>query len=279
MSWKIVADSAADINKNYQPDGDVAIAEVPLSIQVGMNEYVDTHDLDRDQLLEAMYNEHSASTSSCPSPKMFADAYEDADNIIVVTMSHKLSGTYNAANLAKRMTLEKYPNKKIHIVDSLGTSGVEHLLVEKANELINQGKSFEEVVDELEKYRDSIFTLFTLSNYDNLIKNGRMSKLTGLLAKGLNIRIVGIGDEGELKILHKVRGEAKAIAKLVDQMAKQKDLTGANVVISHVKNNPGATVMKHLIEKRHPEVNSVRIIDAGGLNSYYGENKGIIVGF
>lgn len=279
MTWKIVADSAADMNTNYTPDGDTKIEEVPLIINVGNHQYVDSHDLDTNKLLHAMYEEEGASTSACPSPKAFQDAYEDADNIIVITMSSKLSGTYNAADLARRMTLEDHPDKNIHIVDSLGTSGVEHLLVKKANELISEGKSFEEVVKEIEEYNKSLVTLFTLSNFDNLIKNGRMSKLTGLLAKGLNIRIVGIGDEGELKILNKVRGEAKSIAKLVEQMGKEKDMTGVDVVISQVHNNAGATAMKHLIEKKYPEVNSVEIIDAGGLNTYYAENEGIIVGF
>lgn len=280
MSWKLVPDSAADVRKSdFKPDENILIEEAPLTISVGEKDYIDDKDLDVHELIEAMYNESSASTTACPSPASFEKAFEEADNIIAVTLSHKLSGSYNAAELAKRITQEKFPEKNIHVVDSLSTAGQELLIVEKANELIQEGKSFPEVVEELEKYRDSLETLFILSNYDNLVKNGRLNRFTGFIAKKLNIRIVGEGDDGELKILHKVRGEAKSIAKLVEEMGKKKNLKGANVVITEVENKPGAIAMMHLMEKKYPEINSINIIEAGGLNSYYAEKGGLIVCF
>lgn len=280
MSWKIVPDSAADVRKSdFVPDEEILIEEVPLTITVGNKDFIDDEELDTGVLIEEMYNESSASTTSCPSPAKFEEAFMEGDNVIAVTLSHKLSGSYNAAELAKRTVHEKFPEKNIHVVDSLSTCGQELLIVEKANELIKEGKSFPEVVDDLEQYRDSLETLFILSSYDNLIKNGRLNRFAGFIAKKLNIRIVGEGDNGELKILHKVRGEAKAIAKLVEEMGKMKNLDGANVVIAEVQNKPAAIAMMHLMEKKYPQINSINIIEAGGLNTYYAEKGGIIVSF
>lgn len=279
MSWKIVLDSSADLNDSFIPAEDVTVDEVPFIIHVQDDEYTDDKNLDTNVLMDAISAEKEASTTSCPSPGMYEKAFEDGDKIIAVTISHKLSGSYNAAELAKRTIQEKFPEKEIHIVDSLSTGGQEYLIAEKANELIAEGKDFDEIVKELEKYRDSLKTLFTLNSFDNLIKNGRLSKFKGLLAKSLKIRIVGEGHYGELKILHKVRGEAKAISTLVEEMKKMKDMKGQNVIILEADNMAGATAMKHLIQKKYPDVGNIRIFRCGGLNSYYAERGGLIVGF
>lgn len=279
MTWKIVADSAADIDEGYVPSSGAKFEEVPLSILVNDKEFVDNHDLETGEMLETIYSTKEASTTACPSPEAYRQAFLDADNVIVVVLSKNLSGSFNAAHLARQMVLEQFPDKKIHIIDSHSTCGPEYLIVQKANELIEEGKPFEVVVDELEEYRDSLETLFTLSRYDNLIKNGRLNKLVGKLIKALNIRIVGKETDGMLDVFSKVRGEAKAIKTLVDEMSKLKNMDGANVIIANVNNNAGATAMKHLIEKKYPDVNSVKILKAGGLNSFYAEDQGLIVGF
>lgn len=279
MSWKIVTDSSADLTPDFKPAQDIRVEEVPLTIRVGVNEYIDDATLDTAELLKAMQNEKQVAKTACPAPGQWAKAFEDADDIIAVTMSSKISGTNNAAQLGRDMVLEEYPDKNIHIVDSLSTSCAEMLIAEKAEELIAEGKPFKDVVQELEAYRDSLQTLFVLENYDNLIKNGRLNKLVGKLAKKLNIRIVGEGHNGELKVLHKARGEAKAYAKMVEEMPKKKDLTGAKVVIGESNNKAGATAIKHLIEKKYPQIDSVRIIPLGGVNSFYAEDGGIILAY
>lgn len=279
MSWKIVTDSAADVSPDFVPEGDILFEEVPLTLTIGEKDYVDNDDLDTMELMKAMQAESKATTSSCPSPNMYKKAFEEADNVIAVTLSHNLSGSYNAAELAKKLVLEEHPEKNIYVVDSHATAGVEVLIAEKAAQLINEGKEFDEICKELEDYADSLDTIYTLCNYGNLIKNGRMSKIAGLLAKGLKIRIIGDEQDGKINLLHKIRGEAKSIAKLVDVMGQKKDMTGLDVVIHESNNLAGATAMKHLIEKKYPEVNSVRITSCGGLNSYYAEDGGLIVGY
>ncbi len=281
MAWKIVADSSADVSKDFKPKGDTTFEEVPLTMIVGPKEFVDNHDLDVEELIQAIDEYPEASTSSCPTPDSYKKAFEEenADKIIAVTISSGLSGSYNSAQLAKSLVQEKMPEKEIHIVDSLGTSGTELLIVNKADELISQGLSFDEVVEELEKYRDSLEILYTLGRFENLVKNGRMNKIVGKIIQKFKIRIIGIGNNGTIKILYKVRGEAQAIKKLVQEMGKLKDMDGVDVIIGHTMNMPGAVTMKHYIEKIYPNVGSITIIESGGLNSYYAEEEGLIVSF
>ncbi len=281
MSWKIVPDSAADFQQDYKPKSEAAFEEVPLSITVENKNFIDDQNLDIREMVDAIDESAIASTTACPSPNAFREAFEkdDADKIIAVTLSHNLSGSYNSAQVAKQMTLEKFPEKQIEIIDSMGTGGTELLLVEKADELIAQGKSFDEVVSELNEYRDSLETLFTLGRFENLIKNGRLNYFVGKFARTFNIRIIGKGTDGKLDILYKVRGEAKAIKKLVEQMGKLKDMKDVNVIILDVFNKPGAIVTKRLIEKTYPDVGNISIYQAGGINSYYAEEEGLIVSF
>lgn len=279
MSWKIAADSSADLPQDFKPAKDTTISRVPLTIRVDDEDFVDNDDLDVNDMMKKMKNYKGASSTACPSPEMWARAFREADNTIAITMTGKLSGTYNAAVIGKDMVLEETPDKKIHIIDTRSTAGAETLVAEYVNKLIEEGKSFEEIVPLADQYNEEIETVFTLSHYDNLIKNGRMSKLMGTVARTLNIRIVGRADDGKLGLLYKVRGEANAYAKLVEEMAKRKDLTGAHVIISETNNMAGATAIKHLIEKKYPQIEKITIRKNGGLNSYYSEEGGIILGF
>lgn len=281
MSWKLVPDSASDMDDNINISEDIIVEEVPLTIHADGQEYVDTKDLDPKKLLETLYSTNTPSTTACPSPEMYRQAFtkDGVENVLAFTLSHNLSGSYNSASLAKQLVAEENPNINIHVVDSMSTGAVEYLLLEKASELIKEGFSFPEVVEKLEQYRKETETLFIISRYDNLIKNGRLNRFAGRLIRTFKILLVGKETNGELDIIHKVRGEAKAIKTLVDEMAKLKDLTGVNVVIVEVNNMAGATAMKHLMERKYPQLGTIKIVRAGGINSFYGEDQGLIVGF
>ncbi len=105
-----------------------------------------------------------------------------------MTITSGLSGTYNSAVQAMKMVLEEFPDRMIHVVDSRSAAGTMVLLIKKLKSLIEEGLSFEEVVRQIEDYRDSMKILFSLSTFDTLVKNGRMSRSAGLLATALGIR-------------------------------------------------------------------------------------------
>ena len=175
MNWNIVADSSCDLKKEDYTTSICNFEIVPLSINVGDKCYFDDENLDIEAFINEMESCKSASSSACPSPDAFYNAFLKGDQTICVTMSGTASATYSSATIAKQMVEEHFPQKKVFIVDSLATAGIVLLGVKKAYELISQGKDFQEVSQETDEYTKSLKMLAVMENYDNLIKNGRVT--------------------------------------------------------------------------------------------------------
>ena len=278
MAWMIVCDSSCEIRELEHPSAGVQFALVPFKIRVGEREYVDLATLNVPQMLQAMTDYNGASTTACPSPEEWAEYFLQADNCIALTISSNLSGSYNSAMIAKEMVLESHPDKNIYVLDSLSTGGEMALAIRKANELIGQGLAFDELVKELEVYYAPRQVLFALSCFDNLVKNGRMSRVVGFVAGKMGMRIVGRGsDEGKLEMLHKTRGETRTLAFILEEMDRR-GYQGTPVVISHCFNENAAQLLRHGIETKWPGAD-VTILPCSGLTSFYAQDGGIIVGY
>ena len=279
MTWKIVSDSSCDLLSSALRD--VAFEPVPLRIQVGEREFLDDDEIEVSEMLRAMSEEKAAASTACPSPAAFARAFEEADQVICFTISGKLSGTYNAAVLGRDLALEEHPEKKIQVVDSKSTAGAMVLLVRKAQELILEDpqRDFESVCEALRLYQATLRTCFTLENFDNLIKNGRMRPLVGTLLHTLGIHVIADGTpQGTIHVADKARGEAKTYRAITALMREAKDCTGAEVVLSHCCNLQGALRLKEQILKDLP-VKSVDVLSCKGLTSFYAMEKGLIIGY
>ena len=143
---------------------------VPLTIKVGDTIYTDDAQLNIDQMMEEMYATATASKSACPSPDDYMKSFEGADNIVVVTITGTLSGSYNGAEVAKKIYLEEHPTTNIHVINSLSAGGEVDLIVRKAQPvgrwrpwLWSSGRSHYKY---LEKPSCSLF----LAKVDNLVK-------------------------------------------------------------------------------------------------------------
>ena len=278
-TWKIVTDSSSNLVFGMPCAPGVSFAVAPLKINVGDSQFVDNDQLDVREMMRTMEACESGASTACPSPEDFASHFREADCSIAITITGSLSGTYNSALVARDMVLDEFPDKKIHVIDSKSTAGPLSMVAKRINELIAQGLSFEDVCREADAYAASRELLFTLSSFENLMKNGRMNRLAGLVATKLNIRAIGRADDGKLAILHKVRGEAHTFSKLVSEMGNWKDMSACErVVISHCFNEMGAALIKKLIEREYPGV-PVEIEATRGLNSFYAERSGILVAF
>ncbi len=282
MIWNIVSDSSCDLRKTaFEGNDTVHFETVPLRIQVGDREFMDDDQLDVPEMLVAMSAEKAASSTACPSPAAFANAFDKGDYTICFTISGKLSGTYNAAVLGREMVLEEHPEKKIFVMDSKSTAGAMILLIRKATELIREDTAgdFEGICDKLREYQATLRTVFTLENFDNLIKNGRMRPLVGTLLHALGIHVVADATpQGTIHVADKARGEAKTYKAITKLMSESKDCTGAEVVINHCENAASAQKLKEQIMK-DLEVKRVDIVPCRGLTSFYAMEKGLIVGF
>ena len=281
MTWNIVSDSSCDLRMAAFESDRVRFETVPLRIQVGEREFLDNDDLVVPDLLDAMSQEKSASSTACPSPAAFARAFEAGDRTVCFTISSNLSGTYNSAVMGREMVLEEHPEKKVCIIDSKATAGAMVLLIRKAKELMEADETgdFEDICDQLRLYQAALRTCFTLENFDNLIKNGRMRPLVGTLLHSLGIHVIADATpQGTIHVADKARGEAKTYKTITALMKSSKDCTGAEVVISHCENMAGALKLKQQILEDLP-VKSVDVLSCRGLTSFYAMEKGLIIGY
>lgn len=281
MIWNIVSDSSCDLRMSSFESDRVQFATVPLRIQVGDQEFLDNDELVIPDLLDAMAAEKSASSTACPSPAAFAKAFESGDFTICFTISSNLSGTYNAAVMARDIVLEEHPEKKICVIDSKSTAGTMVLLIQRAKALMEADETgdFDGICNELRIYQAALRTYFTLECYDNLIKNGRMRPLVGNLLKTLGIHIIADATaQGTIHVSDKARGEVKTYRTITALMRTSKDCTGAHVIISHCENLAGALKLKQQILEDLP-VKDVEILSCRGLTSFYAMQKGLILGY
>lgn len=279
MTWKIAADSSCDLREGIPPLPNLSFAIVPLKIRVGVQEFVDDNTLDLSDMKWALASFDGPTSSACPSPEEWAKEFGEADCSIAVTMTSVLSGTFNSAVVGRRMALERDPEKKILIIDTKSTAGHMVLLVRRIRELIAEGLSFEDVAREAVAYNRSLRLLFTLSTFDNLVRNGRMNKLVGIVASKLGIRIVAEAREGKIEVLYKVRGQSRALDTLAAEMKRQKPgLGGKDIIISHCNNPLGVRYLQELLAKEFPG-SEITVMETQGLTSYYAEETGILVAY
>lgn len=282
MIWSIVSDSSCDLRMSSFSSELVRFETVPLRLQVGEREFLDNDELTVPELLTAMAEEKAASSTACPSPAAFARAFAKGDKTVCFTISANLSGTYNAAVMGRELALEEHPEKEICIIDSKATAGAMVLLIRRAKELMEadpEGRDFEGICAQLRLYQAALRTCFTLENFDNLIKNGRMRPLVGTLLHSLGIHVIADATpQGTIHVADKARGEAKTYKAITALMKDSKDCAGAEVVISHCENLAGALKLKEQILTDLP-VRRVDILSCRGLTSFYAMEKGLIVGY
>ena len=278
MTWKIVADSGCDYRQLANPAIDTEFISVPLKIQVANQVFIDDANLDIDQMMETMYATSEASKSACPSPDDYLKAFEGAKHIFVVTITGTLSGSQNSAQLAKNLYLEDHPEAHIHVIDSLSAGGEVDLLVEKLNELIDQGLSFDEVVKAITDYQTKTKLLFVLAKVDNLVKNGRLSKLIGAVVGLLNIRMVGEASAtGTLELLQKARGPKKSLQAAFEELVKG-GYAGGRIVMAHRSNEKFCQQLSELVREKYPQA-AISIVPTSGLCSFYAEDGGLLMGY
>lgn len=273
MKYQILVDSASDLKSDYLKDEEIGFKVIPLTININDVEYVDNDELDCEKMLADMH-ESKKNSSACPAPESFLSQFDNAEYTFIVTITSKLSGCFNSANVA-RQSYDKPEN--VFVVDSKAVSGTEILIVDKLVELIKSGMEYEAICKEIIKYRDKKNLYFILQKFDNLVNNGRMSKIAGLIASKLVIRPICIAHEGEIKMAKKIFGIKNAFAKMIQMICeKAADFSKDVLIITHCQAEEEANQIKADVEKKC-NFKEVRVLPMRGLCSYYALEKGIIV--
>ena len=275
MEYEIVADSSCDLNQNLREKIDISL--IPFNIDIDKYSFIDDEKIDLKDMVSKMKETQNPIKTSCPGPGDFLNAYKKEGDIFVVTISSKLSGSYNSALLAKDMAQEEDKDKFIHVFDSKSASVGETLVALKIKELKDKGLENQRLVNNVEAYINSMRTFFILESLDNLIKNGRISKTKGLIANVLNLKPIMGSNDGEIELKENVRGSKKAFNRLVEIIGETgSDFRDKTLGIAHVNALDRAEDLKGKIEKLY-NFKEIIIVSTRGLSSAYANDGGIIL--
>lgn len=227
------------------------------TLNLGGKEYEDFVDISADEFYDIVVKnpDIDVSTAQTSTGKM-AETYEALKSegytsAVVVTISSKLSGTYQGAVLASDM-VEDFP---VRVVDSRSVSYGEVFLAKEAIKRIKEGQSIDEIADALEKLRESLTIYVLVDTLKYLVKNGRLSGVQGMLGSLLKIKpLLRLKSDGALLPYEKIRTKSKARARLLDVIKDDMKDKNVSMFIVYTNNKDEALKMKEDILEQHPKV-------------------------
>ncbi|MFC2056235.1 DegV family protein [Chloroflexota bacterium] len=231
MTIKIVTDSTSDLPPQLAEE--LGITVVPVYVQFGSKVYRDRVDISEDELYQRLLSDPIHPSTEPPTPQDFAEVYQklsqEADGIISIHISSKLSATCNSALLAKDLVETECP---IEVVDSQLVTMSLGLLAMAANTLTKSGKSLSQVVEEVKQTIPSIYLLGFLDTLKYLALGGRIGKVKALLGSVLSVKPMLTVKDGELEPAGQVRSRANGMDKLLDFVKNATDIQDLAIVHS-----------------------------------------------
>ena len=271
---RIVSDSASDLVALEYAD----FSYSPMKIITSEREFVDDASLDVDAMVAYFDKYKGKSRTSCPNTSDWLLAFGDADDVICVTITSALSGSFNSACAAKKLYEADGSGKRVFVVDSLSAGSEITLIVKRLEQYVKSGASYEDICEGITEYKKNTGLVFMLKSLKNFANNGRVSPVVAKLVGLAGICIVGkASDGGTLEATHKCRGEGKSIDTLVSDL-ESLGLVRGKVSIGHCRNPRAAEILKTKIEAKFPEA-SVEVHHLRGLCCFYAEDGGLLVGF
>lgn len=272
---QLVTDSSADLPRHILDKYNISV--VPMNIRLEGKDYKEGVDISSEEFLQRMFNSRELPKTSQPSPSVFMDKFNELSEkgeVLCLTISSELSGTYESACIGKEMS-----GKKVTVFDSLSGSLGHGLLLIKAATLAAKGFSVENIVSSLSQSRKSMNILILLNTLENIVKGGRLSKFQGSIAKILDIRALLHNVEGKVEMLEKLRGKKKVFERLIEIIGeRKKDFSDTVIGITHADNFEDAEALKReLLERYCPR--DVLINYMGATMGTYAGRGGMIISF
>lgn len=212
--------SAADLSWAHYEDRN--IKTIPFHFNLDGVEYLDDGTMPIDKFYGEMVAGKMTSTSQVNAEEYenyFEEFLKDGKDILHLTLSSGISGTFNSANIARVELAEKYPDRKIYVVDSLAASSGYGLLMDKLADLRDEGKTIDEVRDFAETNKLRVHHWFFSTDLTYYVRGGRISKTDGFLGNMLSIcPLLTVTREGKLKPQEKIRTKKKVYKRIVEMM-------------------------------------------------------------
>jgi len=254
----IMTDSCIDLPNKMAEEMELSV--IPLSVRVDEKDYtnyLDEREITFKEFYRLLRAKAKTSTSQA-NPIAFIEAMtpilESGKDVIFIGISSALSGTFNSSLQAKEELKEKFPDRKIILIDSISASMGQGLLVTYAYRLKQEGKSIDEVAKWVEENKIKLSHLFTVDDLNHLKRGGRLSPVKAMVGTIMRVKpILHVSSLGKLTVQGKARGRQSAIAALVDRMAETIEKPeGQTIYISHGDCEEDALKAKELIINRLP---------------------------
>ncbi|QLY40122.1 DegV family protein [Hujiaoplasma nucleasis] len=254
--FRIISDSCVDLPDVLAKELDIQI--LPLKVTIKGKEYsnfLDHREINPKQFYDLLRNKETATTAQANPQEcieIMEEVLKNGEDVLFIVFSSQLSGTYNSCLIAQKELAEKYPDRKIIILDSLSASMGQGLLVVKAAQLKQSGKSINEVADFVENTKKDICHLFTVSDLGHLKRGGRLSNASFILGKLINIKpLLHVSIDGKLKVYGKARGRFKSLNDLISRLEATYDKDrNDQIYISHGDSLQDALYVRDQIIKK-----------------------------
>ena len=272
---KIITDSTSDISLQLAKEMNIEI--VPLIVRVDGIEYKDRVELSPEDFYKQLEEKDLTPSTSQPSPQDFLKVYEKAkeagDEILVITLSSEVSGTYQSAMIAK----ELLEYNKIQVINSASATFGLRIIIEKALQLRDEGKTLEEIVAFLEDYKQKVHIFALVDTLEYFYKGGRLSKTSATVGTLLKFKpVVGIKD-GKLELFANCRGTRKSISKIIELIHETGDIDLQEpVCIGYTGNSEGLDKFENLLKEEFHFENVIHGIVGPVIGSHAGPGGRII---
>ncbi|MBQ6999401.1 MAG: DegV family protein [Clostridia bacterium] len=245
MKTKIIVDSTADLMSEYKS----RVSVVPLTVHFGDQEYIDGITIDHNTFYEKLVEDDVLPTTSQATPDAFMKEFdkvkEAGESAVVITVSSKLSGTYQSAMIAAA----EYEN--IHIVDSGTVAMGGGILVELALRFLDEGLDAKTIAEKLEEEKKKIVIVALVDTLEYLKKGGRVSKAVAFAGGVLNIKPVLSVIDGEINMLGKARGSKMGNNLLVQEIEKAGGVDFSKPVLLGYSGLSDALLLKYIEDSKH----------------------------
>lgn len=256
MDYKLVTDSCIDLPASLANELELVV--MPMKVTVKGKEYynyLDNREISPREFYDLLREQNTAITSQLNPfdfEEVFTPYLQKGMDILYLSFSSALSGTFNSSVIAQKELQEKFPDRKIYVLDTLSASMGMGLLVTLAARKKLEGKTIEEVKLYVEETRLNISHLFTVSDLGHLRRGGRLSASSLILGNLLNIKpLLHVNTSGELKVYGKARGRFKSLNNLINRMSETFDKENNSIIyISHGDCIDDAIYVKNTIKEK-----------------------------
>lgn len=262
--YQIFTDATSDLNEDLE-----TVKIIPMNVEIGYKEYVygPQGNISCSEFYGLQKQGKYASTSQInvlEYEKYFEEALKEGKDVLYISFSSGMSGTYQTACLCKNELEESYPDNRIICIDSLCAAVGEGLLIKEVDKKKREGMSMDELVDWVENNKMHLCHWFTVDNFDHLKHGGRVSAVAATLGNTLNIKpLLRVDEEGKLRVVKKIRGRHKAMAAQVECIVKTwSPEISKSVVIGHGDDLKAAEELKEYVENKLPDA-EIYISDIG----------------